>query len=110
MLPFYDSGSGTFYDLRHYTMKTSPKVLQENSSNVFRLSTAIPLILKFLAMEYTCLGFLSGSADLLRRNQGRGPFLAKDVNLFGRELLPDSPSHSFGPGVAGLFPALLFIL
>ena len=26
MLPFYDSGSGTFYDLRHYTMKTSPKV------------------------------------------------------------------------------------
>jgi hypothetical protein len=26
MLPFYDSGSGTFYDLRHFTMKTSPKV------------------------------------------------------------------------------------
>lgn len=26
MLPFYDSGSGTFYDLRHFTMKTSPKI------------------------------------------------------------------------------------
>lgn len=26
MLPFYDSGSATFYDLRHFTMKTSPKI------------------------------------------------------------------------------------
>jgi len=25
LLPFYDSGSGTFYDLRHFTMKTAPK-------------------------------------------------------------------------------------
>jgi len=26
LLPFYDSGSATFYDLRHFTMKTSPKI------------------------------------------------------------------------------------
>ena len=26
MLPLYDSGSSTFYDLRHFTMKTAPKV------------------------------------------------------------------------------------
>ena len=26
MLPLYDTGSGTFYDLRHFTMKTAPKV------------------------------------------------------------------------------------
>jgi len=25
LLPLYDSGSGTFYDLRHFTMKTAPK-------------------------------------------------------------------------------------
>jgi heparosan-N-sulfate-glucuronate 5-epimerase len=25
LLPFYDSGAGTFYDLRHFTMKTAPK-------------------------------------------------------------------------------------
>jgi len=25
LLPFYESGHGTFYDLRHYTMKTAPK-------------------------------------------------------------------------------------
>lgn len=25
MLPLFDSGSGTFYDLRHFTMKTAPK-------------------------------------------------------------------------------------
>ena len=33
MLPFYDSGSGTFYDLRHYTMKTSPKVEKLDRGN-----------------------------------------------------------------------------
>jgi len=26
LLPLYDSGSGTFYDLRHFTMKTTPKI------------------------------------------------------------------------------------
>lgn len=26
MLPLYDTGAGTFYDLRHFTMKTAPKV------------------------------------------------------------------------------------
>ena len=26
MLPLYDSGASTFYDLRHFTMKTAPKV------------------------------------------------------------------------------------
>lgn len=26
LLPFYDAGSSTFYDLRHFTMKTTPKI------------------------------------------------------------------------------------
>ena len=26
LLPLFDSGSGTFYDLRHLTMHTAPKV------------------------------------------------------------------------------------
>ena len=29
LLPFYDAGSGTFYDLRHFTMQTAPKVKDE---------------------------------------------------------------------------------
>ena len=28
MLPLYDTGSSTLYDLRHFTMKTAPKVRQ----------------------------------------------------------------------------------
>ena len=32
LLPLFDSGSGTFYDLRHLTMKTEPKVGGKRSS------------------------------------------------------------------------------
>ena len=35
LLPFYDSGIGTFYDLRHFTMQTAPKVNQACVTDCF---------------------------------------------------------------------------
>ena len=35
MLPLYDTGAGTFYDLRHFTMKTAPKVSVKSRKRIF---------------------------------------------------------------------------
>ena len=74
LLPLFDSGSGTFYDLRHLTMHSAPKVfvhLCKNGSTTYRVfqkshflncwTWHFPVILSQLAVEvqmsYLKLGF-----------------------------------------------------
>jgi heparosan-N-sulfate-glucuronate 5-epimerase len=68
ILPFYDSGSGTFYDLRHFSMSTAPKVSRwdYHSTHINLLHTLSTLVdgkskSFFLSTADRWLGYMTGN-------------------------------------------------